>query len=231
MDSSKIQRQIINLGNLLVEELKREDKYPDTLTRWMAHYIAEQIIAAESAEVPDKAAAQERCFQTILALWKHRSSMPSGHRPFESFEPILRALEHLDPKASRAPSYGIPSLSDTPSKSEPSSVKVLMEFVPRIDLVARELINVAITEAARKATSPQTLALLNAAIPSTGDIDIVRRLVIKGEDELSAGEDKKKVLKKQLEETICNLDAFCTISAKIREYFEGRLNRMSPKSA
>src|SRR5258708_5779936 len=92
MDNLEIQRQAITLGNKLVEELGREPNM-DTLSRWMAHYVAEQIVIAEKTAGVERASAGERCFRTILALWEHRSSLPPGRRPFESFEPILRALE------------------------------------------------------------------------------------------------------------------------------------------
>ena len=229
MDSSKIQRQVINLGNLLVEELKREHEYPDTLSRWMAHYIAEQIVAAESTTATERTAAQERCFQTILALWEHRSSMPSGHRPFESVEPILRALERLDPEAPhpfyhhfRDPREAAP---------EPGSVRDLMEFVVNIDAVTRVLIDTVLAEATEKATDGGTLALLNEAISTADDIKVIRRLLEKTERGLNADEDKKEVLRKHLEGTIGKLDAFCTLSAKVREQFKNRLDNISPTSA
>jgi len=49
MESSGMQKRIINLGKALVEELGL-DTGVDTLARWMAHYIAEQMEIAKNAK-------------------------------------------------------------------------------------------------------------------------------------------------------------------------------------
>lgn len=87
----------MNLGKALVKELNLDPRV-DTLARWMAHYIAEQIERAENSTGAEKKEAEERCFETILKLWNHRSSFPKGSRPFENFEPIIRTLARLDPE-------------------------------------------------------------------------------------------------------------------------------------
>ena len=83
MASSEMRKRIINLGKALIEELGL-DPGVDTLARWMAHYIAEQMTIAENATGDDKIEAEQHCFETILKLWQHRSSLPNGRRPFES---------------------------------------------------------------------------------------------------------------------------------------------------
>ena len=67
-----MREEILNLGKLLVGELGLEYSV-DTLSRWMAHYIAEQMRIIESTENDDKKLAEEKCFETILKLWKHRT--------------------------------------------------------------------------------------------------------------------------------------------------------------
>ena len=84
----------------LVDELGK-DPPPDTLSRWMAHYVAELIDAAVNAPVGKRAALRRKCFETILELWSHRADLPRGRRPFEELEPIARALESLDPNNER----------------------------------------------------------------------------------------------------------------------------------
>jgi hypothetical protein len=86
---------ILQLGRKIVDELGL-DQSVDTLGRWMAHYIAELIQSAEAAQGDDRPEKLSCCANAILDLWKHRSVLPSGKRPFEDFEPILRALESLD---------------------------------------------------------------------------------------------------------------------------------------
>ncbi len=71
-DDSEMKEQVISLGKALVKELELEPGV-DTLARWMAHYIAEQIAIAENATDDKKVEAESRCFETILKLWQHRS--------------------------------------------------------------------------------------------------------------------------------------------------------------
>ncbi len=86
--------RIISLGKTIVQELKIEPGV-DTLSRWMAHYVAELIVKAEKAPREEKAEFEKECFETILKVWKRRSSFPNGRRPFEEFEPIFDTLEYL----------------------------------------------------------------------------------------------------------------------------------------
>ena len=60
MENSEIQKRIINLGKALVEEIGL-DPGVDTLARWMAHYIAEQMeIAEELYQLLDRLKEDER---------------------------------------------------------------------------------------------------------------------------------------------------------------------------
>src|SRR6202050_2818855 len=88
---------ILQLGEKIVQELEL-DPSVDTLGRWMAHYLAELIRNAETAGVEDRPEKLLRCASAITDLWRHRSELPNGKRPFEEIEPILRALETLDPE-------------------------------------------------------------------------------------------------------------------------------------
>src|SRR5262249_1554821 len=88
--------KVLELGKELVDELGL-NKSNDTLARWMAHYVAELMHGVESAQGEDRLAKMRVCGDAILNLWRHRHELPSGKRPFEEMEPILRALESLDP--------------------------------------------------------------------------------------------------------------------------------------
>ncbi|WP_443661983.1 hypothetical protein [Clostridium sp.] len=87
-----MQKRIINLGKALVEELGL-DTGVDTLARWMAHYIAEQMGIAKDAKETEKVKAERRCFETILMLWQHQSFISNGRRPFDSQE-LMDILEN-----------------------------------------------------------------------------------------------------------------------------------------
>ena len=95
MEPSKRSEDVIALGKRLVEELGMEPGV-DTLGRWMAHYIAELIKLAEGTDNPDERRnARERCCETILRLWEHRSSLPHGARPIGKLENVLSAIESI----------------------------------------------------------------------------------------------------------------------------------------
>lgn len=98
MENLKRQKQIINLGKLLVKELGIENSV-DTLSRWMAHYVADKIVFIENlTDGKEKDNAQKECFEIILRLWKNRWELPAGKRPLEDFEPILKVLEKINPE-------------------------------------------------------------------------------------------------------------------------------------
>src|ERR1035437_2727734 len=158
MESLETQQKAIELGKQLVIELRHEPEV-DTLSRWMVHYIAEQITLAETASGNEKAAAEERCFQTIVSLWDHRTALPSGRRPFESFEPILRALASLDPEERRPYYHQIARPDKRSGEGEPDPTQALVDFIFAVDSSARILIQAAVDEAVEKATSEQTLAI------------------------------------------------------------------------
>ena len=63
----------------------------------MAHYVAELIAKAEAATGEEKRFAEKNCFDAIMALWKHRAELPNGKRPFEELEPVVCAIESVDP--------------------------------------------------------------------------------------------------------------------------------------
>jgi hypothetical protein len=85
MEQSEQQKAILELGKLLVKELGIQ-KSVDTLSRWMAHYVAEKIKYSE--ELPEgakKKAAEKECFALILDLWKHRWNYKSDRQPLKNF--------------------------------------------------------------------------------------------------------------------------------------------------
>src|SRR6266568_861860 len=94
----EIHQRAIRLGKALVHELE-PDGSVDTLSRWMAHYIAEQLVILEDSS--SDMGAKQRCFDTILKVWQHRAELPDGCRPFENFEPIFQVLNRLGDNEAR----------------------------------------------------------------------------------------------------------------------------------
>ena len=82
----------LNLGRKLVRELEIEHTC-ETLSKWMAHYLAEQILEVESAKSQrQKNAAQSKCCELILRIWEKRQSLPGGAKPLGRIEVALKAL-------------------------------------------------------------------------------------------------------------------------------------------
>ena len=63
MNSTKI----IKLGEKIVDELLLSNGV-DTLSKWMAHYIAELIEKVKNSEGEEKEKYEKECFETILKL-------------------------------------------------------------------------------------------------------------------------------------------------------------------
>jgi hypothetical protein len=94
MEQYQLSKEILNLGSKLVEELNMSDSN-DTLSRWMAHYIAELINNAEKAEGEAKATLQQKCFDTIMKLWANRNATPNAIRPLAGLEDAILLLKKV----------------------------------------------------------------------------------------------------------------------------------------
>jgi hypothetical protein len=69
------------LGKRIVTEL-RLDESTDTLSRWMAHRVAELMERAERARTKAaRGSAETDCEALILRLWERRTSWPEGWPP------------------------------------------------------------------------------------------------------------------------------------------------------
>jgi hypothetical protein len=217
-----MRNRITNLGKVLVEELG-SDPSVDTLARWMAHYIAEQMIAAENATADDRIEAEQHCFETILKLWQHRSSLPHGQRPFESFEPILSALARLDPENPAPYFYSIPKsgLSERDDLGEASDeVHKWLDIAQAIDRAARVWLEYVFHQAALSAADEKTITWLKSAVglPADGDISTIIRLLQEEPEDESGGtaERERQAEHERLKSRIKKLDVFVDLSQDLR---------------
>ncbi len=166
MENSEQSEKIINLGKMLVKELGLEPGV-DTLARWMAHYLAEKIHLAESLPKGDeKTEIEKECCELILKIWDHRNQLPRGKRPFESFEPILKVLESIDPDnrepfLHRMSEHELKQLANSNPNYE--AIKPYVESVIEIEKVARVWMENLLNQAALKVTDEKTKAWLEAA--------------------------------------------------------------------
>ena len=217
-----MQERVISLGKQLVESLASERGGDvDMLSRWMSHYIAEQMVAVENATDATKAEAEERCFRTILSLWEHRSTLPNSRRPFESFEPIFESLMRLHPDEPR-PFYLSSQLVDQ-MEDETNGVKSFVQAALSADVAARAVIDVLLAEATQRATSSSVRAWLeNALSPSlvsdlrASDISVIIKLKERAEELAPHGQAEDEEVKKNIERRIERLDGFVTLCQFVR---------------
>lgn len=206
---------VLALGRALTKELQLDDSV-DTLSRWMAHYIAELIVAVDQTEPGEQATAQAACHSAILDLWKHRHVMPNGKRPFESVEPILRTLESLDADAG-VPRYfrSLPA-PDADDRLDPERTRWL-EIASNIDQTARTLVLHCIANAASsgKDSGGEWVRL---ATEAAAELDIEAPLfrIVFREHAATAAPELDDGLTKLLESRLDQLEVFSRSAAALR---------------
>ena len=88
------------LGSYIVNELELQNGV-DTLSRWLAHHIAELITEAQKAQSEtQRKLALARASDVILKIWKHRAVLPGQTDPMSRYKSILPVLYKLRPDAS-----------------------------------------------------------------------------------------------------------------------------------
>jgi hypothetical protein len=90
MNSTKI----IKLGKKIVDELLLSEGV-DTLSKWMAHNIAELIEKVENSEGEEKEKYEKECFETILKLWGEIHKVSNVKAPLSRFENIYELCNEM----------------------------------------------------------------------------------------------------------------------------------------
>jgi len=230
MERSATQQQAIELGKRLVA-LLGDEHTADALSRWMAHYIAEQMTAAENSRGTEKARAEERCFEAILNLWKHRASLPPGLRPFENFNAVFRALERLDPEEPRGYYHGF--WREHQDKPEPGSVDAMVDFIVRLDDAARVLLEFALIAAVEQAADEESKAMLRDSVPIAADLELqslARLMQFENRMDPRAEGNNTRALGR-IRERIQALDSFEKACEGVREALQAELQRLGNSDA
>lgn len=199
-----MREEILNLGKLLVDELGLQSSV-DTLSRWMAHYIAEQMQIIESTENDDKKLAEEKCFETILKLWKHMSYYKSGMRPLENFEPIFQALNRLNPDNQHTYYFNNEfSLNRNDDTSDNDVITQYLSLATKIDETARVWLKFIFQSAAEVAVDDKMKRWIEAALPLSDNAEASLIVQILSNYEPDGYEDtlenKRKLLEKRIEQ-------------------------------
>jgi hypothetical protein len=215
---------VLKLGEKIARELGLDDR-ADTLSIWMAHYIAELIQNAEAAVPESRAAERAKCADTILEIWKHRSQFPAGKRPLEEFEPILRAMESLDPDRD-ARHYFDSLRREAAEAEETSEATKWLSFADSLDYSARILIRDCLAHAAQHAVdkSREWVALAKEADVDKGiDIVIIRSLLEEADLIAKTGPGQRG--HGRIEERIKRLETFQEMAATVASDLRAQLKQ------
>jgi hypothetical protein len=205
---------VLALGKKLVAESGLDDS-SDTLGRWMVHYVAELMQAAETAEPEARQELMGQCCAVIFDLWQHRSVLPNGKRPFENIEPILRALESLDPE-NEVPRYFRSLRPDKIEGEQEPETWQWLELADSLDSSAKLLIQHCLAQAAEHALNRSREWVKQAA--EAGAEHRLETLVIRflsAEGENLNPEDENGKFLKRLESRIARLDAFIKTAKQV----------------
>lgn len=198
---------MLELGKRLTKELGL-DQSADTLGRWMAHYIAELIYNAENASPDEQPMTMKACYEAILNLWQHRHALPDGKRPLEELEPLLRAIESLDPEDD-TPRCFRSMRAAIDDEEEDGDTKAWLTLVDGIDYSAKVLIRYCLIRAAESALnkSAEWVKLAEAAGADDGvEFPLIR--VISSEADILEASNPGEAERRLIEDRINRLEAF-----------------------
>jgi hypothetical protein len=199
---------VIQLGTKIVEELGLDDSV-DTLGRWMAHYIAELILDAETALPEKRSEKMSICASAILDLWKHHSSFQTGKGPFEDIEPIFSVLESLNLEDdSRRYFRQVWRAVDSDNLNE--EVKDWLEMASSFDYSARILIRFCLAQATEFSLDQSKEWIRLAKNAGADDDEQFFRIAdfFSDENELINENDPNTEAYKEMKERIERLDKF-----------------------
>jgi len=218
---------VLALGKKLIRELKLRTT-TDTLARWMVHYLAELIKEAEKKSAKNRTAKLEKCFATILSLWRHRHELPDGTRPFEALEPVLRAMQSLDPINSDRHYFSF----DRPLPGEGKESKATREWLALadgLDYSARVLIRHCLANAAKSAVDKAKpwVALAEEVGGQESELPLLKIIIV--EHDLSETDDPDEDQRKLLDNRIAKLRTFLKLATSVAADYERQLKRKKPK--
>jgi len=211
----------------LIDELKLGDT-TDTLSRWIVHYVAGLIKKAERKSAKDLPAANKECFDAILALWQHRHELPDGKRPFQGIEPVLRALDSLDP-ANAERRYFPSALPPAGITEESKETRSWLELAEGLDSSARILIRQCLTNAAAAAIDKSKDWVALAERAAREDVDLPLLKIIIGERDLNATPDADELQRKALEDRIGKLRAFVKLAVSAAADYQRQIKSNEPR--
>jgi hypothetical protein len=221
---------VLELGRKIVDSLATHERV-DMLAAWMAHYIAEAILAVEHSIPQERDLKSKQCADTILALWDNRNQLPTGLRPFEDLEPVFAALRSLDPHNSAPRYFRAVRGAVTKGDSEPALAEWLTA-ADCLDETARILISYCLGRAAALASekTEDWVAVADAAAEkSTPELPAIR--IVLNEAGLANTSELDESQEGDLDYRITRLESFMQMAesliVEMREQ-AGRLHSSPP---
>jgi hypothetical protein len=184
------------------------------------------MLAAGKARGVAKGKCEAEVRDIILSLWKHRASMPSGLRPLQDYEPVLRALESLDPLQGQ-PRYFSAFTRSLAKEGANTPAEKWLDVASSIDYGARTLISFCLTLALENVPgkSRKWLELAKRAVTDT-DHDIKVLVALSEQPKLLAGKDTANPNSAERERLVNMRDRLVRLNdraAKFKEYLDKRL--------
>jgi hypothetical protein len=215
----------LELGRKLTKELGL-DQSVDTLGRWMAHYIAELIQVAETANGEERPAKMRACCEVILSLWRHRHQLPNGKRPFEELEPILKALGSLEPDDTTRRYFSFVRAAADEAEEE-GETKSWLKLVEELDYSARALIRYCLSQAAQAAVNKSAEWVALAESAGAAEELEVRVIGFLGDEKDPVKKpDPNKAVRQELQRRIDRLENFTKMAEELISDLWGRIREL-----
>jgi hypothetical protein len=194
----------------------------------MAHHVAELMHDANVSKGNKRADMMAACAAAIIALWEHRNALPSGARPFESLEPIQRAIASLDPNDER-PRYFAARRTAVERPDPDNEVEKWLNGADGFDDTARLLISMCLAKAAEGhiEKSAEWVALAEAADLDTKPERLVVRFIIASNKE-SGAERETADRREALERRLARLESVQKVTAALAADLRTELDGLPP---
>ncbi len=232
MEDLEIQQKIIELGKTIVKELKL-DPGVDTLSKWMAHYIAEKIELSEKLTGKEKTDLQNECFEIILKLWENRWSVPPIRNYLEDFQPVLETLERLNPKRKTPFFYDrkiqfVLNLENEKNKSK--EIECHLNKILEIDRLARSIISDLFKLVVSKMNfrKDRVGEVIRDAINLIDypDMRIIKIISDSGGTLNIDGDDKKREQINEIQEKIKDLNELSSLTDSLIEVYRKKIDEL-----
>lgn len=194
----------------------------DTLTAWMAQYVAELMELAANTGPDERVSAHERCADAILRLWAHRGQFAREARPFMDVTEISAVLERINPENTdpfyqhRAHGVGEPRNSD---------LRKVLQTIEAADRMARGFIEDGVRLAVRMADERDSKWV--GAVQGNSTLDTPEARSLSRMLEFTGQAELRDRVRSKLEARLADLTRVETLVDAIRTDLEIRLAEIS----